>query len=357
MKFKNFFIFFMITAIISLVGCSSSSSSSDSKGEESAPKGDEPITLKVATFFPETSNTHTNFVNPWMEKVEELTDGKVKFDYYPSEQLGKTADMLGLTKDNVMNIAMLPTIYFNSEMPISNSLQNMPGVAESATQATMGYWDLLQNNPEILEKDYLNNGVRPLGILFSTPYEIWSKDIEIRKPEDLNGLKIKTAGGITNEFFQSLGAVPVTVAFPEMYEALDKGVVDALSIDALPLRTSGVEEVVTHGVFPHWGTSLQSLIINEQVWSSLSPEIQEAMIQAGQEVTEAIGPIYDNVSNEIIDGFMDTKTMVELTEEEQKKWTEIGEGFQKKWVEENTTEEFPIKDYLEKYKESLSKYK
>ncbi|WP_077215167.1 TRAP transporter substrate-binding protein DctP [Bacillus dakarensis] len=345
----------IITLTIALAGCGNNSSQETT--EQASGSADEQITLKLASFFADTTTTYTDFVKPWIERVTERTNGKVQIEYYPSEQLGKAGDLLGLTADNVADISMLPTIYYPSEMPINNALQNMPGVAESGYQSTLGFWDLIQENPEILEKEFLANGVRPLGVLNSPPYEIWTMDREIRVPSDLKGLKIKTAGGMSSEFFEFVGAVPVTVPYPEMYEAVERGVVDALSIDGKPLISTGVKDLLTHGVLPHYGTSLQALIINEKVWQGLPDDVKEVMIQAGQEVTEEIGKVENEVAKTFIEEFRANKTIVELTPEEEQEWKSTAEEFQKKWIAENETEDFKISEYLEQYKKSLEKFK
>lgn len=354
MKFFDFSKYFMLLVVFSLfiAGCGSKSSSGS--GDDSS--GEEKIVLKVASFFADTSTTYQRFVKPWMERVTERTEGRVEFDYYPSEQLGKAGDLLKLTRDRVTDLSMLPTIYYASEMPILNTLQNMPGITETSYQATMGMWDFIQENEDVLEHEFLKNGVRPLGALNSPPYQIWSKDLEIRTPEDLEGLKIKTAGGMSNKFFEFAGAVPVTVTFPEMYEAVEKGVVDALSIDGKPLISSGVDELLTHGVITNYGTSLQTLIINENVWQSLPDDVKEIMLETGLEVTEEIGIHESEIAKEFFEEFKTEKTIVDLTEEEQQAWKKLAEDFQKKWIDENETDDFKISDYLERYKKSLSKY-
>jgi len=359
MKYRRF-LFIMFTAffLAILAACSSDPSSEESQSEETVKSDDNTtITLKVASYFADNSTAYRYSVKPWMDQVIEKTNGQVKFEYYPSEQLGKAADLLRLTGDKVADISMLPTIYFPSEMPLTAALTNMPGLSVSANQGSMGYFGLLQRSSDLLEIDYLKNGVRPLLAQNSPPYQIWTKNKEIRVPGDLKGMKIKTAGGISSEFFKSIGSVPVAVAFPELYEAVDRDVIDAISLDATPLDTSGVAEVINHGVITNYGTSLVALVINEQVWQSLPGNVKTIMAQAGEDITGQVGKSSDKETNAFLEEFKKNKNVPNLSEEELNQWKNLGEEFQELWIKEHETEDLKYGELLDMYKESLAKYK
>lgn len=77
----------MALAIVMLAACNSSnpSGSAGAEGENSS----EPIVLKFGTHLTDNHCLTTHAVNPWMEKVTELTDGQVTFEYYGNSQMGK----------------------------------------------------------------------------------------------------------------------------------------------------------------------------------------------------------------------------------------------------------------------------
>ena len=88
----------------------------------------EKITLKFAVSQPETHNHNQEVFKPFMEKVTELTDGQVEFEFYPAEQLGKVEDLLDLASDGVADIAYYYPSYHPSQMPIMSTLLQMPGM-------------------------------------------------------------------------------------------------------------------------------------------------------------------------------------------------------------------------------------
>ena len=364
MKIKNILLsmFILLLVSIMIVGCSSSSSNNESeentKEENNANEENETITLKVATYFPNTSQMYTFVTEPWMNKVMEKTDGKVEFDVYPAEQLGKAQDMVNLTKDKVTDIGIFPANYFPDTMPLSNMLAGLPNLSDTSEQGTKAYYELIQQNEEVVETDFTKNGIRPLLIHVSPTYEVWTMDKEIRVPSDLKGLKVRTPGGVANEVFEALGVVPVTVPHPEVYEALEKGVIDALSSNAISAHSNGTIEILKHAVLPHIGTAMNTVNINEDVWQGLPEDVQQAMIEAAQEVIETSGIAYDEDTLRINDEFTEAGgVIVELTQEETDQWNAITDNFTQDWLKKHESDGRPYEDVINHYKKLLEEYK
>ena len=356
MKSKNLFIYTILITICSLIiaGCNSSSSNN---AQENGSKENETITLKFATYFATTSLLWSEVSLPWMEKVTELTNGKVKFETYPAEQLGKAHDLLQLTKDGVTDISVFPANYVPDNMPLTNMIAGLPNLSKTANQGTLAYNDLLKQNKKVLERDYLNNGITPLLQVVSPNYEIWTNEKELRVPEDFKGLKIRTPGGIANELYQSMGVVPVAISHTETYEALEKGVIDAVSYYSMAVENSGTMELLKYAVLPHIGTAIHGLTINNKVWGNLPEDVQKAMTQAGQEVMEHVGVMYVEKTNQFNDDFSKNGgIVVELTQKEQDKWDKVTEEFNKAWLKKNKSAKEPYEEVLNMYKENLQKY-
>lgn len=355
-------IFIVSLLMLTAVGCSSSSSSnnannSSSTGNESTEET-EKIKLKVALYFANTSQLYRFVTEPWMNKVTELTDGKVEFEVYPSEQLGKAQDMVNLTKDGVTDIGVFPANYFPDTMRLSNLLAGLPNLSETAEQGTKAYYDLIQENEEVVEIDFLKNGIRPLLVHVSPTYEVWTTKKEIRVPEDMKGLKIRTPGGVANEVFEDLGVVPVTVTHSETYEALEKGVIDALSSNATSSDSNGTIELLNYVVTPHIGTAFNTININEKVWQGLPEDVQTAMVEAAKEIVGPGGKAYDDDTVKILEEY--TKAggkITELTEEETQKWNAVTSEFTAKWLKEHESDGLPYEEVVNHYKELLEKHK
>lgn len=339
-------IFFTVMA-----GCGSSDSSNKSDG-------DEKITLKVASYFPNTSPIYTAVTGPWMERVTELTDSKVEFEYFPAEQLGKAHDLLKLTESGVTDISIVPANYYGDNMPYSHLLASFPDLSETSNQGTMAYHELLEEKSIVLEEDYLKNGVRPILTHVSPTYELWTTGEEIHLPEDLKGVKVKTPGGISNEMYEYLGAVPVAISHAETYEALEKGIIDVASYYAMAIKSSGTEDLLRYAIFPHLGSVIHGLNIKEEVWQGLSEDVKDAMLQAGEEIMASSGNIYNEETEKFNEEFVAGGGVIkELTEEEQEIWNKATAEFTNSWLKEHKDDGHQYTEVLETYKKLLEKHK
>ena len=342
-----------------IAGCSSNSSSGgDSNGEKVSKADTKPIKLKTATYVANTSSIYVYVLDPWMKRVEELTKGKVKFDVYPGEQLGKAQDMLKLTRDGVMDVALFPDMYFPDNMPLSSAIAGLPDLSETSKQGTLAYNDLLNESKELMDTDFKKNGIVPVFTHVSPNYEIWTTGKKVLLPKDLKGKKIRTPGGIANEFYEYLGVTPVTIAHPEVYEALDKGVIDAVSYYSQAVTSSGTQDILRYSIQPHTGTAVHSLVVNEKVWSKLPKDVQDAMNQAGQELVKSVGQVYDEDTNKINDDFVKSGgNIVKFAPEEEKVWEDAKKDFLNEWLKKNESKGIPYEKVLNLYKEKLEKYK
>jgi TRAP-type C4-dicarboxylate transport system substrate-binding protein len=190
----------VLSCILLLFTACSSGQQSAKEGEEgssSNEKSAEKITLKLASIQPETHTLTQNFFKPFMERVEELTDGQVQFEFYPAEQLGKAADYLDLTKDGVMDVAYYLSTYYPSNMPINANMFGLPGMYQSAEDG-VALHTISQQEP-MLTTDFLNNGVRPVANFLVSPYQFFTTGKEVRVPEDLKGEKVRAPGGIAKK--------------------------------------------------------------------------------------------------------------------------------------------------------------
>ena len=124
------------------------------------------------------------------------------------------------------------------------------------------------------------------------------------------------------------------------------------------MESSGVNELVKYAIFPHIGTVIHSLVINEKVWQSLPEDIQKALMQAGQDSLEQSGVSYDEKSVEINDDFLQIGgTIAELTEEEHARWKKVTDKFTQDWLKRNKSNDLPYEEILKLYNDNLEKYK
>ncbi|PIC64898.1 hypothetical protein CSV79_04570 [Sporosarcina sp. P13] len=343
-------LFILVMMVISACGVSNEGT----KVKAGIKEGDssQTIKLKFAVSQPETHTLFEWAYTPFMERVTELTDGQVEFEFYPSEQMGKSADLYDLTSSGVADISFIVSTYTPSMMPITSGLLGMPGLYSSAYEGTMALHALNKKSP-ILEADFLNNGVRPLMSHALPPNEFWTKGKEISVPKDLKGMKVRSNGEIINQAVLALDASPINLTAAEMYEGFDRGVFDGLLLNALSMNDYGFNELVQFGtVGVDFGGLAAGLIINEKVYQELPEDIQKVLVQVGDEVSESYAKKFDEINDTVKKELVDTGiTLYELTEEEQLQWNDFYGKVENNWLKGKTG--FDFEAILATFKEEV----
>ena len=118
----------------------------------------ESIKLKLADRLPKDHYIAKYATDYWIAEVERETKGAVSIQRFPSEQLGKSKDMITLTSAGVVDMGEYVPGYLGDQMPLS-SVAELPGMVSSACVASLAYEDAAQPGG-FLDK----NELAPLGL-------------------------------------------------------------------------------------------------------------------------------------------------------------------------------------------------
>ena len=246
---------------------------------------DGPIVLKVADSLPTTHYMSTEGAKFFMNRATELSHGHITFEYYPSEQLGKSHDLLRLVQTSVADIGYVAPGYVSEKLPLSG-VAELPGLYASSCQGTHAFYALAHDG--ILDqREFKPNGVMALMAWNLGPYPIDGSKPKLNSVDDFHGMKIRASGGTWDLILRAIGAVPVNFPVAGLREALERGTVDGSVGTALSLRPYdllGVTKTLTEGVA--FGSFASTYSISLRKFRSLSAEDQAALVQAGREATE-----------------------------------------------------------------------
>lgn len=121
--------------------------------------------------------------------------------------------------------------------------------------------------------------------------------VPVASAEDLRGKRVRVFGPALNEFMTALGAQAVSIGFPEVYSALERGVVDCALTGAGSGNSARWTEVTTHQFVWPLGWAISGYFVNLQWWNRLDPavrtfieanfkEMEQAQWQLAQETTQ-----------------------------------------------------------------------
>ena len=243
--------------------------------------------LRVADSFP-TTHQYSKNTKEWLDLITERTDGRITFDYFPAEQLAKSADLLDAAQSGLADMVYVSPLYMSDRLPLS-SVAALPLVGNVTDQLALNeaFQSLVMN--ELNDAEVLPLGVRAVRGLVTAPYQIMSRKDKIDTLEQLKGLKIRSSGGVQETSVSALGAVPVAIPAPDLYPALQRGTVDGILFNLPTAAGYKLQEQLVYstdnlnlGLFP------VMYVINEDVWQTLPEDIRRVMIETAMEVLPTV---------------------------------------------------------------------
>ncbi|MEH7121717.1 DctP family TRAP transporter solute-binding subunit [Bacillus sp. JJ1503] len=270
--------------VFGLAACSSGSSTQKTEGNsegtaegtENKESGVQEITIKISHVVAENTPKHHGAMK-MKEVIEAESGGKIKVQVYPNSSLfGDKDEYQNLVADNVQFI--IPDMSKLVGNDPGFNIPAMPFLFES-DEAAEAFWDG-EKGQEIfkrLEKDgVLGSAFWPNGAKHMT-----NDKHPISKPEDLQGMKIRTQGGqLLEAIYTKLGAGSTSIPFAELYTALQQGTVDGQENTFSNIESKKFDEVQKYMTIMGHTRVDYALLTNTKFWNSLNDETL-AVVQKG----------------------------------------------------------------------------
>lgn len=227
----------------------------------------------------ETNERHLAVMH-FKELVEEKSNGSIQVQIYPAEQLGSEAEMIeSVTFNDLQMVAASAFSQYDQRI----SVFELPYLFDSYEEA----WSTLDGEiGEQVAEPFLEDNLRIVGY-FENGFRHVTSNVPIEKPEDLQGIKIRTPEfPLSISTFQALGANPTPMAFGELYMALQQGTVDAQENPVANAYSSKFQEVQQYlNLTAHQYMPLP-VAISEEFWQTLSESDQELIKESTLETAQ-----------------------------------------------------------------------
>ncbi|HCO77917.1 MAG TPA: C4-dicarboxylate ABC transporter [Rhodocyclaceae bacterium] len=150
-------------------------------------------------------------------------------------------------------------------------------------------------------------------------FKVFSANKPLRKPEDFKGLKMRIQSSkVLEAQMRALGALPQVMAFSEVYQALQTGVVDGTENPPSNLYTQKMHEVQKYVTLSNHGYLGYAVIANKRFWDGLPDTIRTQLEKAMKEATEYVNDIAKEENEKALEAVRKagTSEIIELTPEE-----------------------------------------
>ncbi|MFO8032352.1 MAG: TRAP transporter substrate-binding protein [Desulfohalobiaceae bacterium] len=307
--------------------------------------------LTYSSFFP-SSHVQSDLAQEWAQKVEEETQGQVQISFYPGQSLSKADQTYDAVLSGRADIGMSCLLYTRGRFPLMDFI-NLPFGNPSGEFATAVFNEVYDKfKPQELED------VKVMYLHAHGPGLIHTKDKQVSSMEDLEGLKLRCPGSVAQSI-ELLGATPVTMPMPEVYQALQKNVVQGA---VYPLETNQgwkMEEVVDFAT-AEYRTAYSVgffVVMNKSKWQSLPEEVQESINRINQEWAAKHGQAWDKSDYKGLQSLLRQGKQIQgVSPEESKRWEEAVEPVFDNYVEKTQEKGLPGQEVLDFLEKSLQEY-
>ena len=215
--------------------------------------------------------------------VDEASGGKIKIEVYPNSALGDNRAMLESVQQGTIDM-VLPAVANLAAFSSSTKLFDMPFLFESDEHAEA----VLDGEvgTQIL-KDLESAGLVGLAWWLQGWRELTTDNIEFHKAGDLNGAKIRVQDNeIHIATWKALGGSPTTLAFSELFTALQQGTIACEENPLSNIKLSGFSEVQNYVIMTNHVYDPIPVVMSKKTWDNLDPQAQEIIKKAALEARD-----------------------------------------------------------------------
>lgn len=332
----------------------SGSNGSNSGGGASAPA--QVVELKAGHMNSPQHVQDALVMRPFLQELEKATEGRVKSEIYPGAALASPPTSYDAAVTGIADIMWGLQGYTAGKFPLT-SVINLPfidgGNAESMSRSL---WEVYEAFPEI-QKEY--SEVKPLYFHASDSYQIVTRGKQVKTLEDIKGLKLRATSAEANALIAAWGGTPVSMPMPDMYDALQKGVVDGGVIPIAAIKDFNLGDVVDYVTTGDFHNAAFFVVMNKNSYAKLSPEDQKTLDgMIGADMSAKAGAAFDTNVAEAMKIVEEKGIEVyELPEAELQRFKDAGKGVTEQWIADMEAKGLPGQAVYDKFLEIAAKNK
>ncbi len=254
------------------------------------------LNWRLASSFPRSLDTLFGGSEQFAKYVNESTNGKFNVRIFPAGEIVPPLQVLDAVQKNTVEMGHSSGYYYYGKDP---ALIFDTAVPFGLNARQMNAWMWEGDGMKLMRDLYKDFSIVnfPLGNT-GTQMGGWYRK-EIKTPEDLKGLKMRTAG-FAGEVLSRMGVVPQQLAGGDIYPALEKGTLDAVEfVGPYDDEKLGFAKVAKYYYYPGWweGGAQTSLYVNQGEYEKLPKAYQVIIDAATRACTISMTARYDNLNS------------------------------------------------------------
>mgnify|MGYP000290538085 FL=1 len=268
------------------------------------------VRWRLASSFPKALDTIYGGAEVFAKQVKAMSGGKFEISVHSGGELMPAFGVVDGVQNGTVEMAHSVPYYFYGKNP-AFALGSAVPFGLNARQ--MNAWMKHGNGRKLMNEFYANYGMLSFaGGNTGTQMGGWFRK-EIKSVADFKGMKMRLGGGLIGEVMQKLGAVPQSIPGGEIYQALEKGTIDAAEwVGPYDDQKLGFNKVAPFYYYPGWweGGPEVDFFINQKAFAALSPENQAIVEAAAAYANSDMLSKYDALNPTALKQLVAAKTKV-----------------------------------------------
>jgi TRAP-type C4-dicarboxylate transport system substrate-binding protein len=309
-------------------------------------------TLTYSSWVPPTHHL-TIWQANWTKEVEKATDGRVKFNSLPKHPAAAPGTF-DAVRDGLVDLSYV-TASYTPARHILPLMAELPGAGETAEINSIAYsrihWKHFHKAGEY-------KGVKLLAVFTHGPGQMFTKK-PVNGIADIQGLKIRTGGGVAEAVANALGASAFVKPAPESYELLKSGIADGVFFPLESIVSFKLDSVLEQATLFPGGmySSAFGFFMNQDKWNKLPKQDQAAIEKLSYEyVARSNGKSWDAADQKGLEGLK--KAGVKIVKADPKLLAEVqkrSEPIIDDWIKKASAKGVNAKAALAEFRAELKK--
>ncbi|WP_245451189.1 TRAP transporter substrate-binding protein [Borborobacter arsenicus] len=314
---------------------------------------DAEVKLRLSHNLPTNNALHYGVLEPWAKSIAEASKGSINIEIYPAQQLGPAKDHYNMARDGIVDIAFYLVGIEPGRFPIVSAAE-IPFMVSDNGKGSRALYEWYQSYAASEMAD-----VKVCAMFYDGGGTIHSKK-KIEVPADLAGLKIRSPNVMAAELYRLAGASPVQMSANDAAEAVERGVVDAISFPWKLVQALGADRALKF----HMDTTLYSLgtaiLINKSSYDRLS-DAQKAVVDShcNADWSERLPKAWTDYEYEGRGVLLQNSehTINPISDENLQEWKKLAEGVKAKWAQDVAAKGVEGEKVFGELTDLLAKYK
>jgi TRAP-type C4-dicarboxylate transport system substrate-binding protein len=322
-------------------------------GLAAAPPALAQTTLTMSSWVSPQHHLTANVLQGWAAEVEKATSGRVKFTMLPKHPSAPPGTF-DAVRDGLVDLSYVTASYTPARhvLPL---MPELPGAGDTSLVNSVAYSRIYWKH---FHKVGEYKGVKLLGVFTHGPGQMFTKK-PVNGIGDVQGLKIRTGGGVAEAVAKALGASAFVKPAPESYELLKSGVADGVFFPMESIVSIKLETVLEQATLFPGGmySSAFGFFMNEDKWNKLPRQDQEAIEKiSGEHIARLAGKSWDDADVKGLEALKKSGVKIvnaspELVAEVKKRSAPIVED----WIKQASAKGVDAARVLAEFREELKK--